>query len=148
MKKVLAAVLVLCVVLTAGAAFSQEMREHRNQQQFQRPDFNRQPQFFEGQDGRPGPRNDFHFGEQCRRRGIFTPDMPKEIREKAAELAKLRVDLEETLSSNPINKEKALETHAKMQKIKNELETWRFEKRIERMEEFKKQMKIEKTSEK
>ncbi len=137
MKKTLAAVLVLCVVLTAGAAFSQEMRGPRNQQ-----DFNGQPPCFEGPNGRPGPHNDFPFKGHCRRGKIFTPDMPKEIREKAAELAKLRVDLEEALSSNPVNKAKALETHAKMQKIKNELETWRFEKRLERIEELKKQKEL------
>ena len=70
------------------------------------------------------------------RRGsrIFTPDMPKEIREKAAELAKLRIDLEEAMTSRPINKEKALDVHAKIQKAKQEIETWRFTRRLERIE--------------
>ncbi len=66
--------------------------------------------------------------------GIFTPDMPKEIREKAAELAKLRIDLEEAMTSRPINKEKALDVHAKMQKVQQEIETWRFTRRLERIE--------------
>lgn len=66
--------------------------------------------------------------------GIFTPDMPKEIREKTAELAKLRIDLEEAMTSRPLNKEKALDVHAKMQKVKQDIETWRFTKRLERIE--------------
>ncbi len=65
---------------------------------------------------------------------LFTPDMPKEIREKAADLAKLRIDLEEAMTSHPINKEKALDVHAKMQKVQQEIETWRFTKRLERIE--------------
>ena len=64
----------------------------------------------------------------------FTPDMPQEIRDKAAELAKLRIDLEEAMTSRPVNKEKALEVHAEMQKVKQEIETWRFTKRLERIE--------------
>ena len=70
-------------------------------------------------------------------RGNFTPDMPKEIREKAVELAKLRVDLEEAMTSNPINKAKALETFKKIQLIENEIDTWKFEKRLDFMEKMK-----------
>ena len=69
---------------------------------------------------------------------IFTPDMPKEIREKAAELAKLRIDLEEAMTSRPLNKEKALEVHKKIQAVKQDIETWRFTQRLERVEERQK----------
>ena len=129
MKKVLAAVLVLCVVLTAGAALAQPEREHRNHQQFNNPGMNAP----HGEFCRPG-----HKGMN------FTPDMPKEIREKAAELAKLRVDLEEAMTSRPINKAKALETFAKMQKLENEIESWKFEKKLERIEDFRKQHELNK----
>ena len=74
----------------------------------------------------------------------FTPDMPKEIREKAAELAKLRVDLEEAMSSEPINKAKALDTYAKMQKLEQEIKAWRFAQKLERIEEFKKHRELKK----
>ena len=70
--------------------------------------------------------------------------MPPEIREKAAELAKLRVDLEEALTSKPVNKAKALDVHAKMQKLENEIDTWRFEQKLEHMEDFRKQMELNK----
>ncbi len=153
MKKVLAIVLVVCVVCGAAAAFAQprkvqnvETREHRNQQ-LDRP--NGQPGEFCQPDGKfegRGPRNARGFEGRCRGpRGMnFTPDMPKEIREKAAELAKLRVDLEEAMSSEPINKAKALDTYAKMQKLEQEIDAWRFAKKLERIEEFKKHRELNK----
>ncbi|MBR2208127.1 MAG: hypothetical protein IJ859_04880 [Synergistaceae bacterium] len=70
--------------------------------------------------------------------------MPKEIREKAAELAKLRIDLEEAMSSEPLNKAKALDTYAKIQKVKQEIDAWRFSKKLERIEEFKKHRELNK----
>lgn len=121
-------------------------REHRNQQAMNHPEFNGKPPFagkVPGSGSCPG--FGFEGGRHCRGgfRGMnFTPDMPQEIREKAAELAKLRVDLEEAISSDPINKAKALETHAKMQKLEQEIGAWRFAQKLERMEEFRKQMKL------
>ena len=151
MKKVLAVVLAVCVVFGAGAAFAQQGRnnngtqEFRGQPQFNRQNFNGQrgnfqncPADFEGCSPDFGPRR----GNGRMGGMTFTPDMPKEIREKAADLAKLRVDLEEALSSRPINKAKALEVHAKMQKLENEIDTWRFAKKLERMEEFMKQREL------
>mgnify|MGYP003571522125 CR=1 FL=1 len=169
MKKTLTALLIACVVFGAAAAFAHdnqerrehfnqqqanhprlnwqdnqpcdgnnEVREHRNQQMMNHPEFNRQP----GMPGMFGPHE-----RHCRNghRGMnFTPDMPKEIREKAAELAKLRVDLEEAMSSDPVNKAKALDTYSKMQKVEQEIKMWRFTQRLERLEEFKKQMKLNK----
>ena len=133
MKKLLAVVLTVCVIFGAGAAFAQGRRSVRNfdgqrdMSNMNRPDF----------DGRD--RNFERCGFEGRgfMRGNFTPDMPKEIREKAVELAKLRVDLEEAMTSNPINKSKALETFKKIQLIENEIDTWKFEKRLDFMEKMK-----------
>ena len=159
MKKTLAVLLVVCVVLGAAAAFAQpknvqnfENHEHRSQQQLHHPQPNQQGQpeefcqpngNFEGR-GPRAPRQGFEG--HCRGpRGMnFTPDMPKEIREKAAELAKLRVDLEEAMSSEPINKAKALDTYAKMQKLEQEIKAWRFAQKLERIEEFKKHRELNK----
>ena len=161
MKKTLAVVLTVCVVLGAGVAFAQpqnfENREHRNQQQLHHPEFFGQGQQQENfQPCNPNfgqPENRFNgrcpapefSGRGHRHMGMnFTPDMPKEIREKAVELAKLRVDLEEAMSSNPLNKAKALDTYAKMQKVRQEIDAWRFAQKLERMEEFKKQVELNK----
>ena len=146
MKKVLVAVLTVCVVLAAAAAFAQpeagQIREHRNQQMMNHPGVG-QPRAFEGQGKAPRPCPE--FGGRCGRgQRTFAPDMPPEIREKAAELAKLRVDLEEALTSKPVNKAKALDVHAKMQKLENEIDTWRFEQKLERMEDFRKQRELNK----
>ena len=143
MKKVLAVVLTVCVVLAAGSALAQqrhpearnfEGREHINQQQQNRPDA---PNF----NGRE-MRRDFR---PCRfegKRSMFTPDMPKEIREKVAEYEKLKIDMKEILFDKNIDKGKALEIHKKMQKLENEIGDWKFEKRLERIEDFKKQMEL------
>ena len=152
MKKVLAVIVTVCVVFGAAAAFAQQGRNNNGAQEFRGPQFNRQrfngqrgnfqncPANFEGCSPDFGPRHGFG-----RKGGMnFTPDMPKEIREKAADLAKLRIDLEEALSSRPINKAKALEVHAKMQKLQNEIDTWRFSQRLERIEEFQKQRELNK----
>ena len=167
-KKVLASVLVVCVVFGAGSALAQQVKhdkrnypqqsqnqqqlhhpelanrngdnEHMNQQQPNRPDFDRfdrrgpqGPCGFEGRDNMFG-----HRGP------MFAPDMPKEIRAKAVEIAKLRIDLEEAMSDNPVNKAKALEVHAKIQKLETEVEAWRFEKMLDRIEEVRKQHELNK----
>ena len=67
----------------------------------------------------------------------FAPDMTQEIREKVVELEKLRIDLDEAMTANPINKAKALETYGKMQKLEQEIDAWRFEQRLERLEKFR-----------
>lgn len=123
MKKVLALALVLAVCI-AGTSIAAPRKSPARQpaparMERMNPDAPNTPKMHRA------PR----FGHR-----IFTPDMPKEIREKAADLAKLRIDLEEAMTSRPINKEKALDVHAKMQKVQQEIETWRFTKRLERIE--------------
>ena len=122
MKKVLALVLALAVCIT-GTAFA---AQHKAPAKRPAP----APAKMERMNpDAPNMPNAPRFGH-----GIFTPDMPKEIREKSAELAKLRIDLEEAMTSRPLNKEKALDVHAKIQKVQQEIETWRFARRLERME--------------
>ena len=158
MKKVLAAVCVVCVMCVAGAAIAQPdvKREHRNQQTANHPEISRNVQersprwlpsswdrcgdFRPGFDGRHMPCGFDGRGEH--RGPKFTPDMPKEIREKAVDLAKLRVDLEEALTSRPMNKAKALEVYAKMQKLEQDIDTWRFEQKLERIEAMQRQREL------
>ena len=120
MKKVLVIVLALAVCITGTAIAAPRKNPAKRpapaRMERMNPDAQNMPR---------GPR----FGH-----GIFTPDMPKEIREKAAELAKLRIDLEEAMTSRPVNKEKALDVHAKIQKVQQDIETWRFTQRLERIE--------------
>ena len=143
MKKVLALALALAVCIAgtsiaaprksparqpAPAGMNQEMPPRMNQ-----PAPARMERM--NPDAQNTPRNEAPCPPKARRGSrMFTPDMPKEIREKSAELAKLRIDLEEAMTSRPINKEKALDVHAKMQKVKQEIETWRFTQRLERVE--------------
>lgn len=138
MKKILAVISVVCVVCIAGTALAQNngaKRERRNPlQMMNRPAMSRDMRgdFRPGFDGRG-----MHCGFEGRRQN-FSPDMPKEIREKAAQLAKLRVDLEEALTSNPLNKEKALEAFNAIQNLKQEIEAWKFTRKLQRIEEMQK----------
>ena len=134
MKKVLALLLVVCVVCAAGAAFAQSRMPRKH---FAGQD-NFNPEFVPGDMPGPGGFEGRHHGHRPPRpegrRMRFAPDMSQEIRAKVAELAKLKIDLEEALTSRPVNKAKALEVHAKMQTLKNDLDNWRFEKKLEFIE--------------
>ncbi|MBQ7155399.1 MAG: hypothetical protein IJR85_07605 [Synergistaceae bacterium] len=164
MKKVLAVVAVVCVVFAAGAALAQPkgrdnsrrlpMNQGQGVQAAQNmPGSNvdqRMGRQFEGRgpagmppapfEGR-GPR------EMCGRRGerrgmMFAPDMPEEIKAKAVEAAKLRIDLDAALSEKPVNKDKAVAIFAQIQKAEQEIDMWKFGKKIERIEEFRKQQEL------
>ena len=146
MKKVLAVISVVCVMCAAGSAMANQSKNDRHRPMSpqapameQRHDFRGGPNF-DGRPERPRPQFEAHRGRGPR----FTPDMPPEIREKAAELAKLRVDLEEAMTAEPLNKAKALEVHAKILTVKNEIEAWRFAKKLERIEEIRKHHELNK----
>lgn len=79
-----------------------------------------------------------HEGPHEGRHARFSPNMPQEIRAKVVELEKLKIDLDEALTSRPINKTKALEVHAKMLKVRNDISAWRFERKLERLEKMTK----------
>ena len=66
--------------------------------------------------------------------------MPQEIRAKAVEAAKLRIDLENVLSQKPLNREKAIELNEQIGKLKQEIKAWRFEQKLDRIEEFNKKV--------
>lgn len=164
-KKVLAAVLTVCIAFGTSAAFAQarrfDGREHQNLQQVNHPvlanrqdgreHWNLQADSLQGL-GRRGSRGNWGLGRNCRgslgfggRGRIFAPDMPQEIREKAVELAKLRIDLEEAVSTAPLNKDKAIEIHAKLQKLGEEIDAWKFQKKLNMIEEVRKQRELNKT---
>lgn len=126
MKKVLALSLIICVVCIAGAAFAQP-RHHEFAPGKDMPFMNHCPCRHEGF-GFEGHHR--HEGRHMR----FAPNMPQEIRALVVELEKLKIDLDEALTSRPVNKAKALEVHAKMQTVKNALDNWRFERKLERLD--------------
>lgn len=154
MRKVLAVIAVVAVVCVAGAAFAQT-RGH-DQARRMPPQLQKE---FSGERGlidqrMPGQR--FGRPEDCdggrefcgmgrgHRNGRleFAPDMPEEIRAKAVEAAKLRIDLKAALSEKTLDKAKAMEIFAKIQQAENEVRTWRFSKRLERMEAFRTQREL------
>ena len=150
MKKVLAVVAVVCVVCAAGAALAQPGANGREgsrrlppqAQQWQQPQ-NGQPQYGPRQQFAGEPRFEGR-GRKCggRRGMMFTPDMPEEIKAKVVEAEKLKVDLEAAMSARPIDKAKAMEFFGQLQKAKQEIEAWKFSKKLDGIEAFRKQLEL------
>lgn len=78
-------------------------------------------------------------------RGWNAADMPEDIRSKANELAKLHIDLRDTLSRTPIDRAKATELYGKITQLRQEIGTWAFGQRMNRIEEFRKQQELNRT---
>ena len=131
MKKVLAVVAVVCVVFAAGAAFAQPRPEGRRMPP-QRPQH--MPEHREGMQGQ-GMHGCGHGGEGFGRM-MLTPDMPKEIRAKTVELAKLRIDLAAVLTEKPIDRDAAIDIFLKMQSVEDDIEAWKFSKKLDMIESF------------
>ena len=73
---------------------------------------------------------------------MFAPDMPEDVKAKVVEAAKLRIDLDAALSAKNIDKAKAMEIFAAIQKAEDEVEAWKFSKRIEMIEAFRTQREL------
>ena len=67
---------------------------------------------------------------------MLTPDMPKEIRAKTVELAKLRIDLAAVLTEKPIDRDAAIDIFLKMQSVEDDIEAWKFSKKLDMIESF------------
>ena len=59
------------------------------------------------------------------------PEVPQEIREKLAEAQKTAIDLRTELGKNPIDRDKALELHAKHRAIMQDISDWHFNQRLD-----------------
>ena len=71
--------------------------------------------------------------------GWNAPNMPEDIRAKANELAKLRIDMRDALSRSPIDRAAAARLHDREMQLEQEIETWFFEERMNRIEAFREQ---------
>ena len=59
------------------------------------------------------------------------PEIPQEIRDKLAEARKTAIDLRNELDKDPVNRDKALELHAKHGALMQEVSDWRFQQRLD-----------------
>ena len=169
MKKVLAVAAVVCVVFAAGTALAQPRRpfpanqgqqgQHIDQRQPQQmPQDTSRPhvdqrgrQQFAGEPGAEGRRMppapfEGGRGRKCggHRGMMFAPDMPEEVKAKVVEAEKLKVDLRALMSEKTIDKAKALEVFGKLKAAEQEVELWKFSKRLEAIEAFRTQRELNK----
>ena len=88
-----------------------------------------------GDKGWQGPRGgDFAHHAQ------FFNEMPQEIRDKVVEAEKLHINLGNVLSQKPLNREKAVELNGQISKLRQDVRAWRFEQKLDRIEEFNKKV--------
>ena len=127
LKKSVIAVLVIGTLSIAGTAFA-----YRGQRLNGQGCAYRSNPAFGAQEWRATRGADFAHHAQ------FFNEMPQEVRAKSVEAAKLRIDLEDVLSQKPLNQEKALELNGKISKLEQEIRAWRFEQKLNRIEEFNK----------
>ena len=66
-----------------------------------------------------------------RRGGINVPEVPQEIRDKLTEARKIAIDLRAELEKSPVDREKALEFHAKHRALMQEISDWYFNRRLD-----------------
>ena len=69
-------------------------------------------------------------------------DLPQELQEKAGTLEKLRIDLDYALASTPIDRPKALELYGQIQKLRDEIQTAAFTRRLDWIEEAAAQRRL------
>ena len=86
-----------------------------------------------------------HEPDFAPRRGgaeFLDPGMPPEIKAKAIELAKMRIDFEAAYSERPLDKAKLVKIFKDMSNLRQEIEIWRFEKRLNDFEERERQREL------
>lgn len=72
----------------------------------------------------------------------MTQNAPDEIRAKMTELAKLRIDMRDALTRNPVDRARATEIHGKMTTLMQDVGTWRFNRRLDIIEQRRKEMEL------
>lgn len=66
-------------------------------------------------------------------------DASGEIRSKVVELEKLRIDMRDALTRDPIDREKALEVFEKMAALRREIAGWAFNRKLDALERRQKE---------
>ena len=127
LKKSVIAVLVIGTLSIAGTAFA-----YRGQRLNAQGCAYRSNPAFGAQEWRATRGADFAHHAQ------FFNEMPQDIRDKEVEAEKLRIELNSVLSQKPLNKDKAAELSGQINKLRQDVRTWRFEQRLNRIEEFNK----------
>ena len=152
-KRALLAVLLVAMltVLAAGMVSANERRGRGDREGREgregRERRNREPQRKEWQNKEQREIGD--CGAGCRMHGMFRPGMrahrrmnadrvnareiPQEIREKWAEAQKISIDLRTELGRDSVDRDRALELHAKRRAIMQEISDWRFMQRLDRL---------------
>ena len=127
LKKSVVAVLVIGTLSIAGTAFAYRGQGFNGQYCARRGGH-----AFGAQEWRAIRGSDFAHHAQ------FFNEMPQEIRDKEVEAEKLRIELNSVISQKPLNKDKAAELSGQINKLRQDVRAWRFEQKLNRIEEFNK----------
>lgn len=151
MKKVVIAVLVVSLLGTAGTAMAWGCRRHRGGCYDDGIGNCLHPELSNGRDLRQGPYRECMGGADGMygldgMRGRYASNMPEDIRTRANELAKLRIDMRDALSRSPIDRAAATRLHDRAMQLEQEIETWFFGERMNRIEELRRQQERNRSS--
>ena len=67
---------------------------------------------------------------------------PEEIRTKMVDLAKLKIDMRDAISRNPVDRTKATELFGKMAVLRQDIAAWRFSRKLDQIEARQKQLEL------
>jgi len=136
-KKILLAALLVAVltVLAAGLASAEGSRRHGGRMRGSCKDGDMQGGacFMHGGRGRYGG-GAFFDGPRRGRADVYrqsATEIPQEIRDKWAEAKKTAIDLRNELGKNPVDRDKALELHARHRSLMEEIHDWRFMRKLD-----------------
>ena len=163
MKKTIAAVTVIVVLGLAGVAVAERHRDdgrwrrdgdgacrmgQRGDMDMGRHDGDRSSGYRQGREDRDYMRHggmDRMGGQAgCDMMGMggMSKNVPDDVRAKMVELAKLKIDMRDALTRNPVDRAKATEVHGKMAALRQEIGAWRFNQRLDDIERRQKEMEL------
>ena len=77
-------------------------------------------------------------GRACAGLPQASVEVPQEIRDKQAEMKKMRIDMQNEISRKPIDRSKIETLHRKRSELRNELSTWFLKQRLDAIEKLQK----------
>jgi len=87
--------------------------------------------------GRMGSRRG-NFGNSDRMGMWASVEIPREIRDKQAEMGKLSIDMRNEMGKKPIERSKIEELYKKRVELRNELSGWRMQQKLDMIEKLQK----------
>ena len=146
MKKAIGAVTLILVLVAAGSAFAYGGGRGRGmagqaitgQGMTGGAGVYGGPGMMRGMGGRGMAGQRMMDGRACAGLPQASVEVPQEIRDKQADMKKLRIDMQNEISRKPIDRSKIEAIQKKHSELRNELSTWRLKQQLDAIEKLQK----------